>query len=155
MTMATKFKTPFNHNTDDESLASALTCKDASLTQQQFKDETDINVILERFTRGQDLPPVPLPEHFMDVSGKKSYFEMRSMVANAEATFYMLEADIRGQYLNNPERWADAVMTAINKGDRAKLREMGLDVPDAAPAAPQAAPTAPGTPTGTPQTPAS
>lgn len=43
------FKTPYNHDTNAESDASGLECKDPSLAQQHFKDECDINVLFARY----------------------------------------------------------------------------------------------------------
>lgn len=137
------FKTPWNHDTDAESLRTATTCSDPSLTKQEFKDETDINVILDRFMKTKELPPMALPEHFLDLSGRKTYFEMASQVAEANEKFYLLDADTRAQFQNDPTKWADAVVSATEHGDRKALREMGIDVPDE-PAEPRDPPT--GTP---------
>lgn len=146
------FKTPYNHDTNFESDRTALYCADPSLTKQEFKEETDINTILKRFTKTGELPPAPLPEHFTDVSRRTSYFEMRCQIQEAEAIFYNLSADKRAEHLNNPERWADAVTKAVDAGDRDALLKLGIDVPPAPPTEPPEPKTTP-TPTGGTPTP--
>lgn len=132
------FKTPFNHDRDAESAASALLCQDKSLTQQQFKEEADINFILERYRASQQIPPIALPEHYLDLTERPSWHEIQTRLADANKTFYLLPPEIRAEHLNNPARWADQVVAATDAGDRAKLRALGLDAPD---------PTEPPTPT--------
>lgn len=130
------FKTPYNHDRDAESNASALTCNDKSLTQQQFKEETDINFILERYRASQQIPPMALPEHYFDLSERPSYHEIQTALADANAKFYLLDPKIRAEHLNSPARWADQVIAATETGNLAELRKLGLDAPDPAPEPP-------------------
>lgn len=159
-----QWKTPWNHDTNFESDRTALYCKDESLTKQEFKDETDINIILQRFLRTGEPPPMPLPEHFADTSGKTSYFEMASKVAEANDRFYLLPAEKRAEFANDPNRWADAVVTAVETNNRDQLAELGFEIPPPtatgtppAPGEASPAPTAPtapvAPPTGAPSTP--
>jgi len=120
------WKTPFNHDTNFESERTGLFCKDPSLTKQEFKEESDINVILERFQRGGDLPPPVLPEHFTDLSERPTYFDIQSRLAQANTAFYQLNAKIRSEHLNDPARWADAVVAATNAQDGDALLRLGL-----------------------------
>lgn len=124
-----QWKTPWNHDTNFESDRTGLYCKDESLTKQEFKDETDINIIIARFLRTNEPPPMPLPEHFMDLTGRTSYFEMQSQIAEANESFYSLPANKRAEFLNDPTRWADAVVGAVDAGDRQALAELGIAVP--------------------------
>lgn len=124
-----EWKTPWNHDTNFESDRTALYCNDPSLTKQEFKDETDINIILERFLKTQEPPPMPLPEHFMDISGRTSYFDMQCRVAEANTIFYQLDAQQRAEFQNDPSRWADAVVQAVERGDRDTLADLGIDIP--------------------------
>lgn len=136
-----QFKTPWNHDTDFESERTATYCPEGSKTKQEFKEESDINVILERFMRGGDGPPPVLPEHFLDLTGRTTYYDMATKIADANKTFYMLDAETRANHLNDPNRWADAVVKATEEGDKDELRALGLDVPY--PTAPPTPPTAP------------
>lgn len=124
------FKTPYNHDTMAESNRTALRCEDPSLTKQEFKDESDMNVIIERLLRGADLATPVLPEHFGDMTGRKTYFQMQTQIAEANETFYALPAKTREKFSNNAAIWADAVVAAVEAGNRDALIEMGLDIPE-------------------------
>lgn len=120
------WKTPNNHDTNLVSDLTALYCADPSLTKQEFKDDTDINFILERFARSGEQPPPVLPEHFMDLTTKLTYQDVEQRLADANKIFYELPAAIREESLNSPARWADQVTKAIAKGDGDRLVELGL-----------------------------
>lgn len=142
-----QFKTPWNHDTNFESQRTAIYCNDPSLTKQEFKEDADINVLIERFMRGGDLPPPVLPEHFTDLSGRPTYFEMQTKVAEANATFYKLDAELRAEHGNDPTRWADAVVKAVEAKDGDKLLKLGLTLEAIKPQTPEGGtPPSPATP---------
>lgn len=130
------FKTPYNHDTDFEARRTGTYNDEPSLTKQEFKEETDINVIMERFTRGGALPPPVLPEHFMDLAERPTYFDTQQRLAEANRTFYMLPAELRAEFLNDPTRWADAVVKAVDSNDRTGLAALGVEVPPERPQEP-------------------
>lgn len=144
------WKTPWNHDTNFESDRTALFCADDSLTKQEFKEETDINNILDRFMRNNEPPPIPLPEHFGDTTVNETYHQMQNRLAEASAMFYRLPADSRAEHLNDPTRWADAVVKAVENNDVERLARLGID----ATRKPQAAEGPPPAPVSTPATPA-
>lgn len=137
------FKTPHNHDTLAETMRTSLVCQDKSLTDQSFKEDADINTIIDRAKQGHEFP-VPLPEHF-GVDERVDLYTARSRIAESNATFYNLPPHVRAQFMNDPGRWEQSVLAALDKGDRQQLREMGLDVPEP-PAAPQEAISSPGAP---------
>lgn len=140
------FKTPHNHDTNAESDRTALLTTDKSLTQQQFKEDADINVILARYAAKKELPPMALPEHFTDLSGgRMTYIDIQTRLAEANAMFYNLPPATRYEFRNDPAAWAQAVMVATEAGSRSKLRELGIDAPE---------PVEPPTPAGGPPAPA-
>lgn len=143
------WKTPYNHDRDAESARVALRCNDPSLTKQEFKDDSDINVILDRFLKTQEPPPMALPEHFTDLTGRTSYFEMASKIAEANQMFYRLPPDIRQEFANDPAQWADAVNTAIETDDGDRLLDLGVEA-QIKTRAPQEPPQPPNPPAGTP-----
>lgn len=157
-----QFKTPYNHDTNLESDRTALFCKDPSLTKQEFKEETDINVLLARFKATGAEPPMVLPEHFVNTLDRTTYFDMACASAEASSLFYQLDAELRARYQNNPAYWADAVVEAVTDGNTDALKKLGVTTPQAAqepippgtpataPAQPPAAPTTGGTPPVTP-----
>lgn len=121
------WKTPYNHDTNFESDRTALYCADPSLTKQEFKEETDINFLLERFMQTKELPPVVLPEHFMDNTQQPTYFEMQTKLAAANSLFYQQPASVRSEFLNDPARFADAVITAMETGNKEWLEDLGIE----------------------------
>lgn len=122
------WKTPFNHDTNFESDRTALYCPEESLTKQEFKESSDINVILDRFMRTQELPPMALPEHFADTTTQLTYHEAQTRLAEANAMFYRLDAQTRAEFLNDPSRWADAVVQAVQRQDADTLEKLGIDL---------------------------
>lgn len=123
-----QWKTPWNHDTNFESDRTALYCDDESLAKQEFKDECDINIILKRFTRTGEAPPIVLPEHFADLTTRTSYYELSTKIAQANELFYELPAEKRATFLNDPNRWADAVVQATEAGNADRLEALGVDL---------------------------
>jgi phage internal scaffolding protein len=121
-------KTPFlrslyNYDRDVASDESGLACDDPTLAQQQFRDEADINTILERFGRtGEVVVPVRAPQ-FGDYSEVTDYHAAMNMIIEAQNAFDALPARLRKQFDNDPGRFVDFVMDDSN---RDKAIEMGL-----------------------------
>jgi hypothetical protein len=87
-------RTPYNYDRDVASDESGLACADPTLAQQQFRDEADINTILERFGRtGEVIVPVRAPE-FGDFSGVDDYHAAMNMIIEAQSAF---DAALRSQ----------------------------------------------------------
>lgn len=124
------WKTPFNHDTDFEAYLFGTYNDEPSLTKQEFKEEADINVIMERFLRNGTLPPPVLPEHFLDLAERPTYFDTATRLAEANAVFYRLDAKLRAEHLNDPARWADAVVQAVDANDREAIKALGIEVPE-------------------------
>lgn len=61
----TFIRTPHNYDTDQVSQETGLDCSvdKNGRTQQQFKEETDINTIVDRFQASGEMPPtIQFPE---------------------------------------------------------------------------------------------
>lgn len=142
------WKTPYNHDTNFESDRYALYTPEESRTKQEFKEDTDINVILDRFRRNAGEPPIILPEHFADTTTATSYYAMASKAAEANATFYQLPPEIRADHLNDPARWADEVVKALQLEDRDKLNKLGIATIERPQEPAQGDPPATGSPAG-------
>lgn len=121
------FKTPYNHDTTAESNRTGLKCEDPSRTDQSFKEESDINTVMERIKQGAQ-PPVPLPEHFGDAFAIPTLLEARTRIAESNAAFYNLAPKIREEFLNDPSRWEDQVIKDVANGNLDNLERMGLDM---------------------------
>lgn len=150
-----QWKTPWNHDTNFESDRTATYCADPSLTKQEFVEEQDINTILDRLARTGEVPNIVLPEHFLDLTGRTDYFTMASKIADTNRLFYQLDATLRAEFMNDPARWADAVVQAVDQGDADQLEALGIELTEERQAAiarkPQEGTTAgTGAPGGTP-----
>lgn len=121
------WKTPYNHNTDFESERTALYCADDSLTKQEFVEDSDINVIMKRLLINQNYQDhVADLTAFQDISERPTYFDMQTRLAEINAEFYQLDAGIRSQHSNDPARWADQVVKAVEARDADRIEELGI-----------------------------
>ena len=101
--------------------------KEPSMTQQSFKDECDINVIMAKHRRGQ------LIDHVNQYQGEyadytdvpQSYHEALNQVTEAQAMFMTLPAELRDQFNNDP----GAFLEFVDQADREQLDELGLTEP--------------------------
>lgn len=123
---------------------SDLECLDPSLAQQHFKDETDINVLLERFkVTGQMPQGVRLPT-YGDFTGVTDFRSAQEAVLNARNAFMDLPASLRARFENDPQKLMDFLADPANSDEAVKL---GLKVASAsASASAAAAPAAPAAP---------
>lgn len=120
------FMTPNNHNTLNRAYAHASHNDEASLTDQSFKEDADINTIVKRIINGQQVPTA-LPEHF-GVDDRMTYLEMQERINESKSTFYNLAPEIRAEFLNDHARWADQVNRDLQMGNVENLQRMGIDI---------------------------
>lgn len=89
----------------------ALYCDDPSLTQQQFEHDSNINNIMKKYRETGILgdPSIPTTRHpqFGDFSNSMDYLTAQLHVANVNAHFEQLPAEIRAKFLNNPALYLD------------------------------------------------
>ena len=95
-------RTPYNYDPDAASNESGLHCEDASLAQQHFKDECDINNILRQFNLTGLLPESPLSPRYGDFTGIGDYHTALNQVIAAEDEFMSLPATLRARFENDP-----------------------------------------------------
>lgn len=115
-------RTEFNYDRNQASDESGLACPPGeSLTQQQFKEEADINTIVNRFGLTGELPEdlrAPVSGDFTDVV---DYQTAMNAIRRAEEGFYDLPAPIRARFHNNPGELLDFVENADNREEALKL----------------------------------
>lgn len=102
----------------------AIDCsKDVSLTQQSSKDETDINVIIERAKRGAEVshinPREPMYGDFTVVP--RDLREALAMVKKAEEAFMSLDAVVRKRFENDAALMIDFLNDPGNRDEAVKL----------------------------------
>ena len=113
----------FNYDTDVASVETGLDCQDPSLAQQQFRDECDINTILERFNVTGQLPVSPLQPQFGDFSGVTDYQSALNAVLDAQESFDALPARVRERFANDPAAFVDFCLDEANKEE---MKVLGL-----------------------------
>lgn len=132
-------RTPFNYDRDEASGETGLVCPEPTLAQQQFKEEADINTILERFGRtGELVVPVRMPQ-FGDFEQVNDYHSAMNAVRTAQESFDALPAKVRARFNNDPEKF---VLACQDESMRDELVALGLVEPVMNPAQPDSQPPA-------------
>lgn len=119
------FRTPYNFDTMKSSDESGLKCEDPTLTQQSFREDSDINVILERFNITGELPSSSLgePQYGDFLESQVDYKSALDVVMSAQSAFNALPARLRSRFDNEPSKFVDFVSDERN---RAEAEELGL-----------------------------
>lgn len=120
------FRTGFNYDSDQVSLETSLECKDPSLTQQQFRDDADINVLAERYGLTGRMPENPRVPTYGDYTGVTDYRSAIEAARAAEASFMELPGPVRAEFDNDPQTFLEAFSYPQNEP---RLRELGFFKP--------------------------
>lgn len=139
-------RNPYNYDTDLASADTGLVTTEPSMTQQQHKDEVDINTIARNFGLTGQLPrPVYLPT-FADFSEVEDFQSALHTIQRAENSFYAMPSRVRERFQNDPQKFLEFTSDSRNADE---IRALGLFKD-----APVVVPPAPAVPTPTPITPA-
>jgi len=95
-------KNPMDYDADQNSLDTSLICDEPTLAQQHYRDECDINTILERFNVTGELPIGSVQPQYGDFSGVTDYQSALNAVMAAQDSFLALPAAIRAKFDNDP-----------------------------------------------------
>ena len=107
-----------------------LACLDSSLTQQQFKEEADINTIVDRFMKTGHLPdPVSMPQ-YIDYEGVFDFQSAMNVVRQADENFMRMDAKVRARFNNSPQEFLQFFANPDNMDEAIRL---GLAVPNQQP----------------------
>ena len=106
----------------EERALSDIDCKDESLAQQQYKDETDLNVLLGRYGI-TELPPVPAvdPRFYGDLSDVPDLRTMLEIRERAMWDFNALPTKLRARFGNDPAQLWEFVNDPDNVDEAVKL----------------------------------
>jgi len=121
-------RTAFNYDTDQASDEAGLRCEDMSLARQEFREESDINTIVDRFGIGYDMPEgvrAPVFEDFADVFDFQTAMNRSIEARNA---FMALPANVRAEFQNDPQRFVEFASEDKNFD---KLDAWGMIKPEA------------------------
>jgi phage internal scaffolding protein len=114
-------RTAYNYDLDAASNESGLHCEDATLAQQHYKDECDINNILRQFNVTGLLPENALSPRYGDFTGISDYQTALNQVIAAEDEFMRLPADLRARFQNDPAQLIEFIENSENKDEAIKL----------------------------------
>jgi len=93
------------YETDYDSSVHGIDCSQDGMTHQSFKDECDINSILNSWNKTGELGHVNTYEgSYLDLTHVHDYQKSLELVMNAENAFADLDAKIRAKFDNDPAK---------------------------------------------------
>lgn len=130
-----KFRYRFN------TVRSPQTFTEPTLTKQEFKDECDVNKIVERASRGIVPRFNSLPAQYGDFSDVPSLMDAFDMTARAQEVFETLPSGLRQELGNDPRNVGSITRAQFEKYRLLKSQELSEDVIDpSSKAAPKGSP---------------
>lgn len=135
----------YNYDKDQVSQETGLVCRDETRTQQQFKEESDINVLVRRFNVTGELPQGIRMPTYDDFTEVYDFHSAANAIADARESFMDLPAEIRFNRFNNDP--AAFVAFCSKEENRPEAEKLGL-VPSSSPSntVPPAPPAGPNPP---------
>lgn len=123
-----KFRVPYGKPVS----AGAINFADAlSKTQQSFKDECDINLIMARYRSTGVMPPPgrsPPVAQFGDFASAPDFMEAQNTLLRAQASFDSLPVKVRDRFNYDPVKFLEFLSDAKNADEAEAL---GLLSPEA------------------------
>lgn len=114
-------RTPYNYDTDQVSEETGLACTDGTKTQQQFKDEVDINTIVERFgVTGESPPAMNFPGE-QDFTNTFDFQTSMNVLVQARESFMEMPAKTRARFQNDPQKFMEFIHDGDNFDEAVKL----------------------------------
>ena len=116
-------RTPYNFDPDQNSIETGTSCPEETLAQQQFRDECDINTILDRFGVTGMVPTNVRQPLAMDFIEATDYQSALNALIEAEQSFMEMPAKVRAEFDNDPGKFIDFFEREEN---RERAIELGL-----------------------------
>lgn len=110
------------YDSDGVSSDNALHCPEESLTHQEFKEESDINTIIDRFGIGEN--PIEAQKWVTNVDiseAPDNYMDVMNQLNAARDQFMSLPAKVRSQFDNDPGKFVDFVSDPSNGEEMVRL----------------------------------
>lgn len=109
--------------------ASALHCRDDSLTVQSDAKDADINTIMARYQKTGQLPALGRLPSYGDFDVVNDFRSALELVRQGEAEFMRLPAAVRADFGNDPAAFSEF---ASNPANHEELLDMGILAPEVA-----------------------
>lgn len=119
-------RNPFNYDRRKASIRSGLFCVDPSRARQEFKDECDINVIVQTYGLTGQVPVGAKAPEYQDFAGVMDFQTAVHAVMQAEESFMEMPAAVRREFDNDPQRFLEF---CADEKNLPRLREWGLAMP--------------------------
>lgn len=116
-----KTRVPNRYDVDQASLSSALCTPEPTRTQQQFKDEVDINNIAKNFGMTGKLPQGVRMPTFGDFTEVEDYQTALNAARWAQHSFMQMPAEVRLRFENNPQAFLAFCSDSNNREEAIKL----------------------------------
>lgn len=94
-----------------------------TLTQQQFKDESDVNQIMKKYKATGTITHVRNASTgaYMDLTEAPSYQDALHVIIQAEQAFEQVPAEIRNRFNHDPQKFIDFLSDEKNNEEAIKL----------------------------------
>lgn len=108
-------------NFDQASKDTGLKCTDPTLAQQHFKEECDINTLVEQFRLTGEMPQLQRLPTYEDYEDVFDFQTAMNTVRMATETFMSLPAQLRARFHNDPQEFLAFTSDAQNLPEARKL----------------------------------
>lgn len=132
-----------NFDPDANSKEFGLVCPPESMTQQQFREECDINTIVERFGLTGQMPQNLAMPVSGDFTGVTDFHTAMNVVRQAQEQFLTLPGELRERFGNDPGALVAFLDDDKNRPEAERLGLVNKPAEQHRPATPVAAPAAP------------
>ena len=114
-------RSAYTFDSDAVSNETALDCGDESVTQQCFKDECDINILLAKFAVTGQLPDNVRVPQYVDFEEAFDFQSSMNVIRAAEEAFNAMPAEVRDRFQNDPGRFLEFANDASNYDEALKM----------------------------------
>lgn len=116
-------RTPYNFNTAQNSAETATKNNEPTMTNQAFKDEVDLNVIMARYIGTgvvpQNITRIPLPPE--QLIEPMDYQTALHYVMEVHDAFEQLPASVRARFQNNPQEIMQFIENPANREEAIRI----------------------------------
>lgn len=114
-------RTPFNYDRDAASFRGGLVSDEVTRTQQQYREECDINTIARNFGITGRLPEGVRMPTFGDFSDVSDYQSALNAARRASQSFMAMPAEVRERFANSPQKFLEFCSDARNRDEAVRL----------------------------------
>lgn len=115
------YVTPVGYELDSDPDKQMQNALEASATEQAHARETDINVILARYSQTGVLPQSSATPFYGDLTDLPSFLDAQIIVATANESFAQLPSEVRERFANDPRKFLAFMDDPNNAPEAARL----------------------------------